>query len=164
MKRGRRGGRQRFAFDIPPPVESSNALKIMKRIYLIACFLVASFGFASLQAAEPESTAFPGVQKAMTPEEYEAAGLSKLRPEERAKLDEFIRTYVAVSNDRVATTAVDKAMKEKKAVSPEIIQSRIVGPFTCYNGRTIFLLENGQRWVQSRSRRLLPPRSMIRQS
>jgi hypothetical protein len=33
--------------------------------------------------------------------------------------------------------------------APEIINSRIVGPFTGYNGRTIFTLENGQRWAQS---------------
>ena len=121
----------------------------MKRINLIACFLLASSAFALLKAAEPESASFPGVQKAMTPADYEAAGLSKLEPAERAKLDEFIRNYVAVSNDRVATAAVDQAIKEKKVQPPEVIQSRIVGPFTGYNGRTIFTLENGQRWAQS---------------
>ena len=81
--------------------------------------------------------------------DYEAAGLQKLEPTERAKLDEFIRNYVAVSNERVATEAVDKAVKEKKVSAPEVIQSRIVGPFSGYNGRTIFTLENGQRWRQS---------------
>jgi hypothetical protein len=121
----------------------------MKRINLVACFLLASSGFAFLEAAEPESTPFPGVQKAMTPEDYEAAGLSKLEPAERAKLDEFIRNYVTVSNERVATAAVDQAVKDKKVQAPEVIQSRIVGPFTGYTGRTIFTLENGQRWAQS---------------
>ena len=121
----------------------------MKRINLALCFFLASSGFASLRAAEPESPAFPGLQKAMSPEDYEAAGLQKLDPAERAKLDEFIRNYVAVSNERVATTAVDKAVKENKVSAPEVIQSRIVGPFTGYNGRTIFTLENGQRWAQS---------------
>jgi hypothetical protein len=121
----------------------------MKRINLIACFLLTSSAFVSLEAAEPESTPFPGVQKAMTPEDFEAAGLSKLEPAERAKLDEFIRNYVAVSNDRVATAAVDEAIKQKKVQPPEVIQSRIVGPFTGYTGRTIFTLENGQRWAQS---------------
>ena len=85
----------------------------------------------------------------MTPAEYEAAGLKKLDPAERAKLDDFIRNYVAASNERVATTAVDKAVKENKVQAPEVIQSRIVGPFTGYNGRSIFTLENGQRWAQS---------------
>lgn len=119
----------------------------MKRSILVCCALAISA--APLLAAEPENPAFPGLQKAMTPEQYEAAGLSKLDATERAKLDEFIKSYVAVSNERVATTAVDKAVAEKKVQAPEVIQSRIVGPFTGYNGRTIFTLENGQRWAQS---------------
>jgi hypothetical protein len=120
----------------------------MKRISLVVCLLVISAGFA-LKAAEPESSPFPGLQKAMSPEDYEAAGLSKLDPAERAKLDEFIKNYVAVSNEKVATSAVDKAVKENKVSAPEVIQSRIVGPFTGYNGRSTFTLENGQRWAQS---------------
>ena len=106
-------------------------------------------GLTALKAAQPENPEFPGVEKAMTPGDYEAAGLQKLDPAERAKLDDFIRNYVAASNERVATTAVDKAVKENKVSAPEVIQSRIVGPFTGYNGRTIFTLENGQRWAQS---------------
>ena len=119
----------------------------MKKINLVVCFFFVVSGLAL--AAEPENSAFPGVEKAMTPQQYEAAGLSKLDPAERAKLDEFIKNYVAVSNERVATTAVDKAVKENKVQPPEVIQSRIVGPFTGYNGRTTFTLENGQRWAQS---------------
>ena len=122
-------------------------MRPMKKI--ISLFSVFLASLVSLAAAEPESTPFPGVQKAMTPEDYEAACLSKLEPAERAKLDEFIRNYVAVSNDRVATVAVDQAVKDKKVQAPEVIQSRIVGPFTGYTGRTIFTLENGQRWAQS---------------
>ena len=119
----------------------------MKRTIVVLILALSSF--ASLPAAEPENPAFPGVEKAMTPEQYEAAGLSKLDAAERAKLDDFIRHYVAVSNEKVATTAVDKAIKEKKVSEPEVIQSRIVGPFTGYTGRTVFTLENGQRWAQS---------------
>ena len=119
----------------------------MKRFISFFCLLLTSL--VLLPAAEPETPAFPGVQKAMTPEQYEAAGLSKLDATERAKLDEFIKNYVAVSNEKVATTAVDKAIKEKKVSEPEVIQSRIVGPFTGYTGTTVFTLENGQRWAQS---------------
>ena len=96
------------------------------------------------QAAE-----FPGVQKAMSPQEYDAAGLQKLTPEERARLDEFIRRFVSSSNQVAAEKAVDRAVKERKVMPPEIIQSRIVGPFTGFNGNTVFTLENGQRWRQS---------------
>jgi hypothetical protein len=119
----------------------------MKRTIVI--LVLALSWLNSLPAAEPETPAFPGVEKAMTPEQYEAAGLSKLDAAERAKLDDFIRHYVSVSNEKVATTAVDKAISEKKVSPPEVIQSRIVGPFTGYTGRTIFTLENGQRWAQS---------------
>ncbi|MEY2481659.1 MAG: hypothetical protein QOG51_333 [Verrucomicrobiota bacterium] len=119
----------------------------MKTTYLVVCVLLCLL--SPVKAAEPESSPFPGVQKAMSPEEYEAAGLQKLEAAERAKLDEFIRNYVAASNEKVATTAVDKAVKENKVSAPEVIQSRIVGPFMGYNGRTIFTLENGQRWAQS---------------
>jgi hypothetical protein len=119
----------------------------MRKITLSLLVLVASS--LGVLAAEPETPAFPGLQKAMTPEQYEAAGLSKLDPAERAKLDDFIKNYVAVSNEKVATSAVDKAIKEKKVSEPEVIQSRIVGPFTGYTGRTVFTLENGQRWAQS---------------
>ena len=119
----------------------------MKRIIYLFSVLLASL--VSLEAAESESTTFPGLQKAMTAEDYQAAGLSKLDAAERAKLDEFIRNYVSVSNERVATEAVDQAIKDKKVAMPEVIQSRIVGPFTGYTGRTVFTLENGQRWAQS---------------
>ena len=121
----------------------------MKNIRLLSPLLALGLGILPLPAAEPETSGFPGVEKAMTPAQYEAAGLSKLDPAERAKLDEFLRNYVAVSNEKVATSAVDKAVKENKVSAPEIINSRIVGPFTGYNGRTIFTLENGQRWAQS---------------
>ena len=119
----------------------------MKKTTLVLGLLLV--GVISIPAAEVEDPAFPGLQKAMTPEQYEAAGLSKLDAAEKAKLDEFIKNYVAVSNEKVATTAVDKAVKEKKVQPPEVIQSRIVGPFTGYNERTVFTLENGQRWAPS---------------
>lgn len=121
----------------------------MKKLRLGAFLIVLGVGFTSLAADKPENSAFPGVEKAMTRADYEAAGLQKLDPAERAKLDRFIRDYVAVSNEKVATDAVDKAVKENKVSAPEVIQSRIVGPFTGYNGRTVFTLENGQRWAQS---------------
>lgn len=120
----------------------------MKRLYLTAFFLVLGVGLR-LEAAQPENSEFPGVEKAMTRADYEAAGLQKLDPAERAKLDAFIRNYVSKSNEKVATEAVDKAVKANKVSAPEVIESRIVGPFTGYNGRSIFTLENGQRWAQS---------------
>jgi hypothetical protein len=115
---------------------------IIVLLFLALCVLSPISAWA--QTAE-----FPGVEKAMSSQEYDAAGLQKLTSDERARLDEFIRRFVGSSNQVAAQKAVDRAVKERKATPPEIIQSRIVGPFTGFNGSTAFTLENGQRWRQS---------------
>jgi len=127
----------------------------MKRLRLILVALLLSSALARAQSPE-----FPGVQKAMSPEAFERAGLSKLSPEERARLDEFIRGYAAASSEKAATAAVDEAAKEGKVKrnEPEVIQSSIVGTFRGYNGRTTFTLENGSVWKQSQQvSRTYPP-------
>ena len=127
----------------------------MKRLHVILLLLLASASFARAQATD-----FPGVQKAMSPEAFEQAGLSKLSPEERARLDEFIRGYAAASSEKAATAAVDQAAKEGKVKrnEPEVIQSSIVGTFRGYDGRTTFTLENGTVWKQSQQvSRAYPP-------
>ena len=132
--------------------------QLMKKPCLTALVVALAFWPASQKAAKPENPEFPGVVKAMTPTDYEAAGLQKLDAAERAKLDEFIRSYVAKSNEKVATEAVDKAVHEQKVQPPEVIESRIAVPFTGYNGRTTFTLENGQRWAQAQRESLYVPR------
>lgn len=99
--------------------------------------------------AQAQEADFPGLKKAMTPQQYEAAGVDKLSADERAALDEFIRRYVTSTSEKVATAAVDNAVKQKKATDPEVIESRLVGTFDGYTGRTKFTLENGQVWQQS---------------
>jgi hypothetical protein len=116
----------------------------MKRLTILLLIVSAAF-------AQAQSQDFPGVQKAMSPDAFEQAGLSKLSPEERARLDEFIRGYVSTSSEKAATAAVDQAAKEGKVKrnEPEVIQSSIVGVFKGYDGRTTFTLENGTVWKQS---------------
>ena len=120
----------------------------MKNFTIIVLLYVALCVLSPIPAWA-QTAEFPGVEKTMSPQEYDAAGLQKLTAEERARLDEFIRRFVASSNQVAAQKAVDRAVKERKATPPEIIQSRIVGPFTGFNGSTTFTLENGQRWRQS---------------
>ncbi|MFL6539426.1 MAG: hypothetical protein ACJ8HU_01550 [Chthoniobacterales bacterium] len=104
----------------------------------------------SLTLAHAQNADFPGVEKAMSDKVFKAAGLDKLTPEERARLDEFIRSYTASANQEAAKVAVDEAVKGNKVPSqPQVIESRIVGPFRGYNGRSRFTLENGQVWAQS---------------
>lgn len=116
------------------------------RTLLVAFALSATF--AGL--VRGEDAEFAGVQKAMSAKSFNDAGLNKLTPDEIARLNEFIAGYAASKSQQAANTAVDQAVKDNKIASqPQIIESRIVGRFSGYNGHTSFTLENGQVWKQS---------------
>jgi len=121
----------------------------MKNSIAAVVVLIAAFASLPFEAAGAQKSEFGGVEKEMPSRDYEAAGLQKLTADERARLDQFIRSVVSSSSEKAATEAVDRAVKERKVHPPEVIQSRIVGPFSGYNGRTTFILENGQKWAQS---------------
>lgn len=129
----------------------------MKKLFVVAGFALLS-ALTLISSGHAQNTDFPGVQKAMSPQVFDQAGLNKLSPEERARLDEFIRSYVSSSNQQAATTAVDSAVKNSKAMPPQVIESQIVGRFAGYNGRSRFTLANGQIWQQSQQdTRAYPP-------
>jgi hypothetical protein len=116
---------------------------------LLAAVASLSLVFA-LPLARAQNPDFPGVEKAMSEKAFKQAGLDKLTPEERARLNDFIRSYAASTNQEAAKVAVDEAVNANKVPSqPQVIESRIVGPFHGYNGRSRFTLENGQVWAQS---------------
>ena len=119
---------------------------LMKKIVVTTLALVSSIALLLAQ----ENGTFPGLKKAMDPETYARAGVSKLSPEERATLDAFLRDYVGKKQhdaaEVAATHAVDRAVKERKVEAPEVIESRIVGDFKGTGPRTFFHLANGQVW------------------
>ncbi|MDQ6940822.1 MAG: hypothetical protein M3119_11770 [Verrucomicrobiota bacterium] len=129
---------------------------MIKLSRILACAII--LGAGPLRAEE-KAIEFPGVEKSMSPKAFEEAGLNKLTPEERERLDDFIRRYVSSANQEAANAAVEHAVKENKVSSqPQVIESRIVGPFRGYNGRSRFTLENGQVWAQSQQvTRAYPP-------
>ncbi len=103
-----------------------------------------------VKAQAPAGESFPGVKKALSPAQFTAAGLGKLSPEEQGKLDEFLKGYFTGASQRVAeqaaSQAVDRAVKEKKVEPATFIESHIVGTFRGWGERTVFVLDNGQRW------------------
>jgi hypothetical protein len=126
----------------------------------VAAALCTALSFALVAVATAQNSDFPGVQRAMSPAAFEAAGLNKLSPDERARLDDFIRGYAAATNEKAASAAVDEAAKEGKVRrnEPEIVQSALVGRFSGYDGRSSFTLENGQVYRQSQQvSRNFPP-------
>lgn len=116
----------------------------MKRSIL---FLAVSLISLRVLCAEGD---FPGLEKTMDSDTYDRAGLRKLSSEERAVLDEYIRSYVFGKQKAAATVAateaVNKAMQEHKVEPPQITESRMVGTFKGVGPRTVFKLENGEVW------------------
>ena len=121
---------------------------------------LAAGGSAQQPAALGEN--FPGVQKVLTPEQYAEAGLNKLSPEERAKLDDYLRGYVTGATQRVAeqasARAVDTAVKQHKVEAPLLIETAIVGRVDGWKADKVFILSNGQHWkvVDNGSRYFAP--------
>jgi ribosomal protein S13 len=112
----------------------------------------------------------------LTPEERHAAGLDQLTPEQQRALDALAARFVTegarVTEARVREETKAEVAKVREAIKTQVeaevqqreaaqigladpkkesrgIESRIVGPFKGWNGRTLFKLENGQQWVQT---------------
>lgn len=148
-----------------------------------------------------------GFSQTISPEDFKAAGLERLTPEERKRLDEMVAAYkkglvtaaqttadeavkakqAAEAEAKVAKEETIAAKKETQAVKAEAaeakggnqgffskakikvvpgtkieyaeITSTIRGNFEGWSGRTIFVLENGQRWqvANSDDRYFTPP-------
>lgn len=119
--------------------------------------LLCALGFAGLLADEVR---YPILEK-MGSEAFQAAGLHKLSPEELDNLAGWLGIYV----EKERELAVEEALPSGEPSfgleqvadklgglfrnSPEVIQSRLLGDFRGWSGRTIFRLENGQVWQPS---------------
>ncbi|TVR55140.1 MAG: hypothetical protein EA425_00870 [Puniceicoccaceae bacterium] len=115
--------------------------------------------------AETEIVPRQDISELMTEEEFQAAGLQKLSPEELAALNTWLYGYVEVERKVAAEKAVEEAVPSGERAfgleqlpgrvaeifrsTPEVIESRILGRFTGWEGNTVFRLENGQVWRQA---------------
>ena len=114
-------------------------------------------------AAFADGKKFPGIEKLMSPEEFEAAGLDQLSDEQLQALDDWLLIYTAGESAVVRQQTDRKAIKE--AEKEFAIESRIVGKFNGWSGKTVFRLENGQIWQQRLSDRYSyrgPPNPEVR--
>jgi hypothetical protein len=87
------------------------------------------------------------IQQMMSPEEFRAAGLNKLSPDELQKLDAWLQGY------REATEKVTEKKTEQRVTKSffhhEPIVSRVDGSFAGLRGRTVIKLEDGTVWKQA---------------
>ena len=107
---------------------------------------------ASLHAQQ----SFATLEEQMTGEEFQAAGLEKLTPQELASLNAWIRSrsLAALGRTTSAASAVTAtggdgtAPPDIEDMEREPIVSRIKGTFAGWDGQTVFQLENGMIWSQ----------------
>ncbi len=85
----------------------------------------------------------------MAEDEYKAASLDKLTPEERAALNQWLIKYTAFEAPVIRRTNREVKEVEKKFE----ITARIKQPFTGWSGKTVFYLDNGEIWQQRLSGR-----------
>ena len=105
------------------------------------CLLMASVTLTG--AAQPEMSG--SIKELMSAEEFKAAGLNKLSPDELQKLDAWLQGYRQVTEQKAEKKASARASRTKM----DLIVSRVDGTFSGLTGRTIIRLEDGTVWKQA---------------
>ena len=124
----------------------------MRRIWIAALMVLAPV-VAEGQgpgAADREPTVFApdaSVLTLMSPQQFTASGLSKLTPAELRALSEWVRAHSL----HVAELARTAALNPEPAPSgnPGMMETRMAGDFTGWDGGTVFEFANGQVWRQT---------------
>ena len=98
---------------------------------------------AALLALAPSTYAQPPIEQQMTPEQFRAAGLEKLSPQELAHLNAWLNNTLEVETTKAAALAKDKIETENRGFLPtgkrDPIVAKIAGEFRGFAiGRTIF--------------------------
>ena len=94
-------------------------------------------------AAQPEISG--SIKDIMSPEEFNAAGLNKLSPEELQKLDAWLQGYRQITEQKAEKKATARAERTKM----DVLVSRVDGTFNGLTGRTLIRLEDGTVWKQA---------------
>jgi hypothetical protein len=101
---------------------------------------------APVHAAREETSS--SIQEVMTPEEFKAAGLNKLSPEELQKLNAWLQGYREVAEKAAEKKATARAAKVERT-KMDLLVSRVDGTFNGLTGRTVIRLEDGTVWKQA---------------
>ena len=124
----------------------------MRRIWVAAAALVVPVG-VSAQGAGPdnrEPTVFAAnasVLSLMSTEQAAAAGLSKLSPAELRALSSWVRAHSLQVAELARTAALNP--EPAPSANPGMMETRMAGDFTGWDGGTVFEFVNGQVWRQS---------------
>jgi len=115
--------------------------RLIQCVVLAVCVI---FSCTKPAGAAPQEMS-GSIQQMMTPEEFKAAGLNKLSPDELQKLDAWLQGYRQVTEK----TAEKKATARAERTKMDLIVSRVDGTFNGLTGRTLIRLEDGTVWKQA---------------
>src|SRR5882724_9435470 len=115
--------------------------RLIHGVMLAVCVI---FSSTKPAGAAPEEMS-GSIQQMMTPEEFKAAGLNKLSPDELQKLDAWLQGYRTVTEKK----ATEKATARAERTKMDLIVSRVDGTFNGLTGRTVIRLEDGTVWRQA---------------
>jgi hypothetical protein len=115
-----------------------------------AFFGYVTFAFSVILVCVRPAVAAPqemtgNIKEMMSPEEFRAAGLNKLSPDELQKLDAWLQGYRQITEQKAEKKATARASRTKM----DLIVSRVDGQFNGLTGRTIIRLEDGTVWKQA---------------
>lgn len=89
------------------------------------------------------------IRNAMTDEQFRLMGLNKLTDEELQRLNLFINIIALAAMRQGLEGDSTSSATGSDSSTTGVIESRISGEFTGWDGETIFRLMNGQTWQQS---------------
>lgn len=108
--------------------------------------------FAALLVFMAPAAAQDAIERQMTPEEFKAAGLDKLSPEELARLNTWLNRTIGTETAKAATEAKKQVEDNTRGFfnfgSTEPVVSRLSGEFRGFARGREYALDNGHVWKQ----------------
>lgn len=105
-----------------------------------------AFLVLALTASAAGASGFSSLEERMSQQEFDAAGLDKLSPDELARLNDWLRSHWPAQAVAPFPANADTQRLSGVAAPRDAIVSRLVGEFTGWDSRSVFHLENGMVW------------------
>jgi hypothetical protein len=114
-------------------------------------FVLMALAFAPLAWAQQSPPLTANVEQQMSAEQFKAAGLDKLSPQELAQLEAWLATHppVTLPASRAASARIAARVPETPAAAErgrDRVESRIAGRFHGWHPGSVLTLQNGQQW------------------
>lgn len=119
----------------------------MRRNVMSAALLALAITAGTAPAQQPAP-----IERQMTPEQFRAAGLDRLTPEQLANLNAWLNRTLVTETAKAAETAKKRVEDENRGFfnfgSTEPVVSRLSGEFRGFQRGRVYVLDNGQHWRQ----------------